>query len=123
MKLVHEDLTGKIIGAAIDVHRKMGPGFIESIYEKALVIELKKRDLKVAQQLDVPILYEGIEVGCHRIDLYVEDEIVIEMKAIKNIEEIHFAIAKSYLKAVNKKHGLILNFSKPTLEIKRVICE
>jgi GxxExxY protein len=121
MVLEQEELTGAIIAAAIEVHKQLGPGFIESIYENALVIELRKRGMKVEQQVDVRVLYDDKEVGKHRLDLLVEDEIVIELKAIKNIDDVHYAIARSYLRATGKQHGLILNFSKTTLEIKRVI--
>jgi GxxExxY protein len=121
MALEHEELTEKIIGAAIEVHRQLGPGFLEAIYEKALIIELKKRGLAVRDQVDVPIYYDGIEVGLHRLDLFVEEIILIELKAIKNLEDIHFAIARSYLRAAGQKHGLLLNFAKMPLEIRRVI--
>jgi GxxExxY protein len=123
MTLELEGLTEKIIGAAIEVHTRLGPGFIESIYENALVIELRKRGLKVEQQLEVAVEYDGVEVGKHRIDLFVEDQIVVELKAIRNLEDVHFAIGKSYLKAANRKHGLLMNFAKATLEVKRVISE
>jgi len=121
MELEHKELTEKIIGAAIQVHQQLGPGFIESIYEKALMIELDKRGLQVKEQQEVVIKYDDIEVGRHRLDLFVENFIVIELKAIKDLEDIHFAIVRSYLKSVDKKHGLLLNFSKVKLEIKRVI--
>ncbi len=121
MELEHKELTDKIIGAAIQVHKKLGPGFIESIYEKALMIELRKCDIQVKAQKEVIIKYDGIEVGRHRLDLFVEETIVIELKAIRDLEDIHFAIVKSYLKSVGKKHGLLLNFAKVKLEIKRVI--
>jgi len=86
-----------------------------------LVIELRKRGLNVEQQVEVVIEYEGIEVGRHRLDLFVERTIVVELKVIKNLENIHFAIVRSYLRAVGKEHGLLLNFAKVPLEIKRVI--
>lgn len=121
--LEHKNLTDKIIGAAIAVHKKLGPGFIESIYENALVIELQKIGLKVLQQVETPVKYDGEEVGRHRLDLFIEDTIVVELKAIKNIEAIHFAIVRSYLRATNQKHGLLLNFAKTTLEVKRVIAK
>lgn len=121
MSLEHEDLTEKIIGAAIEVHRRLGPGFLESIYEKALVIELRKRGLTVESQKELIIEYDGVEVGRHKLDLFVENTIVVELKAIKNIEDVHFAIVRSYLRAAIQKHALILNFAKITLEIKRVI--
>ena len=118
--LEYGDLTGDIIAAAIEVHRALGPGFIESIYENALVIELRRKGLSVAQQVEVEIEYAGVPVGTHRLDLLVENTIIIELKTIKNIDEIHFAILRSYLKAMGKEHGLILNFAKVTLEVKRV---
>lgn len=123
MVLQYEELTSRVIAAAIEVHRRLGPGFIESIYEHALIVELHKRGLKVEEQVEVPIEYEGVEVGRHRLDLLVEGTIVVELKAIKNLDNIHFAIVKSYLRAVGKEHGLLLNFAKPTLEVKRVICQ
>ena len=119
--LEHNELTEKIIGCAIEVHRKLGPGFLESVYENALIIELHKQNLKVERQREVTIKYDEIEVGRHRLDLIVDDTIVVELKAVKNVEDFHFAIVKSYLKALGKEHGLIINFSKPVLEVKRVI--
>ena len=121
LALEHEALTERIIGAAIEVHRRLGPGFLESVYEKALIIELKKRGLAVQDQMEVIITYDGEEVGRHRLDLFVEDTIVVDLKAIKNLEDIHFAVVRSQLKAVGRQHGLLLNFAKTTLEPKRVI--
>jgi len=122
MALEHENLTGKIIGAAIEAHRQPGPGFIESIYENALVHELRKRGLKFEQQLETPVLYDGdVEVGRHRLDLFVENKIVVDLKAISELQDVHFAIVRSQLRAVKRKHGLLLNFAKVTLEVKRVI--
>ncbi len=124
MELERQKLTGEIIGAAIEVHRQLGPGFIESIYENALVHELRKRSLSVEQQLEVPILYDrNVEVGKHRLDLLVEREIVVDLKTISDFQDIHFAIVKSQLRAVRRKHGLLLNFAKVKLDVKRVICE
>jgi len=119
--LEYGDLTEKIISCAIEVHKKLGPGFLESIYENAFIIELQKQNLQIERQREVTIKYEGFEVGRHRLDLIVNDTIVVELKAVKNVEDVHFAIAKSYLKALGKEHGLIINFSKKVLEVKRVI--
>jgi GxxExxY protein len=119
--LEYEDLTEKIIGCAIEVHKKLGPGFLESIYENAFVIELQKQHLQVERQGEVVIKYDGVEVGRHRLDLIIDDTIVVELKAVKNVEDIHFAIVKSYLKALGKQHGLIINFSRKVLDVKRVI--
>ncbi|HEY0075445.1 MAG TPA: GxxExxY protein, partial [Abditibacteriaceae bacterium] len=81
MALEHEELTGAILAAAVSVHRALGPGFIEAIYEKALVIELRRRGLKVLQQVEIEVSYEGIVVGTHRLDLIIEDTIILELKA------------------------------------------
>jgi GxxExxY protein len=120
-ELEHEELTNKIIGCAIEVHKKLGPGFIESIYENAFIIELQRKGLPFERQKEVVIQYDGVEVGKHRLDLIVADTIVVELKAIRNIEDIHFVIVRSYLKALDKEHGLLMNFSRKVLEVKRVI--
>jgi GxxExxY protein len=119
--LEHEELTERIIGCAIEVHKKLGPGILESIYENAFIIQLQKQNLQVERQQEVVIKYDGFEVGRHRLDLMLNDTIVVELKAVKNIEDVHFAIVKSYLKALREEHGLIINFSKKVLEVKRVI--
>ena len=121
MPLAHEDLTERIIGAAIEVHRRLGPGFLESVYEKALIIELGKRGLGAASQVEVPLQYDGVQIGVHILDLLVEGTIVVELKAVKNLDDVHFAIVRSYLRAAGLEHGLILNFSRIPLEIKRVM--
>lgn len=123
MKLELEELTGQIIGAAIEVHRELGPGFLESIYENALVIELNATNLHVDQQLEVSVDYRDRQVGKHRLDLLVESTVVVELKTVQNIEDVHFVIVRSYLKALGLKHGLLLNFAKPSLEIRRVLCD
>ena len=120
MELEHQDLTGRIIGAAIEVHRALGPGFLESIYENALAIELRQRDIPFQLQLSVPVLYRGAEVGMHRLDLFVSNLIVVELKTTKHLSDIDFIVVRSYLRAVDRDHGLLLNFSTPTLEVKRV---
>jgi GxxExxY protein len=117
MELEFKELTEKIIGAAIEVHRRLGPGFIESIYERALVIELQKRGITVQKQLPIVIEYDGIEVGKHRLDLVVEESIVVELKTVKELADVHFAVVKSYLRASHRRHGLLLNFAQATLEV------
>src|SRR5689334_13394121 len=94
-----EPLSGQIIEAALHVHRELGPGFLESIYESALKVALRRRGIVYAAQRDVMIFFEGEEVGLHRLDLIVENQIVVELKAVKAFEDIHFAQVKSYLKA------------------------
>jgi len=121
MSLEHEELTGRIIGAAIEVHKALGPGFLESVYENAMALELRAQDIPFLRQVSVPVVYRGAEVGLHRLDLYVAESIGVELKTVKALEDIHFAIARSYLRAAGRRHGLILNFAKPTLEAKRVL--
>ena len=123
MALEEEELTGKIIGAAIDVHRELGPGFIESFYENALVVRLTEIGLRCQQQEEIKVYFHGVEIGLHRTDLLIESKIVVDLKAIKAFENVHFAVLRSQLRAIGYRHGLLLNFSKPTLEIKRVIVD
>jgi GxxExxY protein len=120
VQLEQEERTGRVIGAAIEVHRALGPGFLESVYDGALALELAHRQIPFTRQAAVPIRYRNIEVGAHVLDLLVEDEIVVELKAVRNLEDVHFVVLRSYLKAIGRDHGLLLNFAKPTLEIKRV---
>lgn len=115
-----EDETGRIIGAAIEVHRSLGPGFLESIYEKALRVELSRRGIPFVWQLAIPVRYLDVDVGTHILDLLVEDRIVVELKAVRRLEDIHFAIVRSYLKAVGREDALLLNFAAAKLEIKRI---
>ncbi len=121
MKLELDELTGTIIGCAIEVHRELGPGFLESIYEAALLIALRKTGLRIEVQKSIPVYFWGEQVGEHRLDLLVEGVIVVELKAVKALEDVHFATVRSYLKACRLKHGLLLNFSTAPLTVKRVI--
>jgi GxxExxY protein len=116
-----EELSKNIIACAINVHRALGPGFLESIYEQALLIELEVNRLQFEAQKEIEITYRGLKVGTHRLDLLVEDTIIVELKAAKDMADIHLAQLRSYLKATNLKIGLLINFSKPTLEVKRVV--
>lgn len=120
MELEHQALSEAIIGAAITVHRALGPGFVEQVYENALSLELQSRGVPMQRQLPVAILYRGVEVGLHRLDLVIDERMVVELKAVKALDNVHFAVVRSYLNAIGLDHGLILNFSKTTLEIKRV---
>ena len=120
MQLVEAELSERIIGCSIRVHRALGPGFLEKVYEEALAIELTKAGLAFERQKIVILLYHGIPIGEHRLDLLAAARVVVELKACKAIEDIHLATARSYLKATNLPLALILNFAKPVLEIRRV---
>ena len=116
-----QELSERIIAAAIHVHRTLGPGFIEKIYEEALCHAFRRRGIGFIRQYAIDILFEGVKVGDHQLDLFVGNEMVVELKAVRAIDATHFSKVRSYLRAVNKQHGLILNFALPRLEIKRVI--
>jgi GxxExxY protein len=116
-----EDLSRRIIGAAIQVHAALGPGFLETIYEEALKLEFSEHNLKFECQKEINIEYLDVKIGTHRLDLVVENRVIIELKAVNDLVDIHFAQIRSYLKATGLKVGLILNFAKPTLGIKRVV--
>jgi GxxExxY protein len=118
-----DDLSGRVIEAAMAVHRELGPGFLESIYESALRTALRHRGLAYGCQKEVTVVFEGEEAGVHRLDLVVEGEIVVELKAVRSLEGIHFAQVKSYLKATGLHVGLLLNFNAPTLVVKRVVLD
>jgi GxxExxY protein len=113
-------LTERIIGAAIRVHTELGPGFLESLYEEALSIELRTLGIDVERQKPVPIFYRVQPIGEHRVDLLVERSIVVELKAIVMLEKVHFAVLRSYLKALGLSHALLFNFASTRLTIKRV---
>ena len=121
VKYQFEELSNQIIGAAIRVHKELGPGFLESIYEEALKVELSQNGLDFASQMEIQIEYLEVPVGLHRLDLLVQNEVIVELKAVKELADIHFAQLRSYLKATGMKVGLLLNFSKPTLEVRRVV--
>ena len=118
--LDQSDLTHRVIAAAIQVHQKLGPGFLESIYENALAIELESGGLRFERQKTIPIFYQGRPIGEHRVDLLVEGQVLIELKAVAAIEPIFFAVVRSYLKALNLEAGLIFNFAAIPLTVKRV---
>lgn len=117
---LEDPLTEKILGAAIRVHRELGPGFLESIYEEALAIEFTASGIRYERQKPLAILYHEHLVGEHRLDFLVESTVVVKLKAIAEFEKVHFAIVRSYLKAAGIQCGLLLNFAKPTLDIKRI---
>jgi GxxExxY protein len=116
-----EALSGRILEAAVAVHRALDPGFLEGVYQKAMEVALRHRELPFQEQKEIHIFFEEVDIGIHRLDLVVGDEIVVELKAVKALEDIHYAQVKSYLKATGLHVGLLLNFNSPTLVIKRVV--
>jgi GxxExxY protein len=114
------EITESIIAAAITIHRELGPGFLESVYEQALAVEFAVRGIAFVRQHVIPLFYRDHQIGEHRLDFVVEGKIVVELKAIEALENVHFAIVRSYLKAAGLSDGLLLNFSSMPLTVKRV---
>lgn len=117
-------ISGKIIECSIKVHRALGPGMLESAYEACLFYELHKAGLKVEKQKMLPINYDGVKIDAgYRIDLLVEDEVIVELKAVEKVHPIHKAQLLSYLKLSNKKLGLLINFNVKLLKdgVERVV--
>jgi len=118
------EITEKIIGCAIKVHRALGPGLLESTYEACLLHELGKRDLKVQSQVKLPVIYDGIHLDAgYRIDILVEDAVIVELKVVDSFHPIHEAQVISYLKLSGKRVGLLINFNVKMLTngIKRLM--
>ena len=118
-----EQAAEKIIGAAIEVHRCLGPGLLESVYERALVHELQIQQISVHQQVPVSVTYKDIEIGGQRLDLLVEPGVVVEIKAVDQLAKTHEAQLLSYLKSTDHRLGLLINFGQRLLKngIKRVV--
>jgi len=116
-----DSLTERIIGIAIRIHSELGPGFVEKIYEKAIAYEFEKNEIDFKEQAVIKVKYETIELGHQRVDFLVENEVIVEMKCVSGINEIHQAQLLSYLKTADKRVGLILNFAKKKLDIKRMV--
>jgi len=119
-KLRDSEITDPIISAAIAVHREIGRGFLESVYEQALAVEFALRGIAFVRQKPIPLFYRDHQIGEDRLDFLAEEKIVVELKAVEGLENVHFAIVRSYLKASGLTDGLILNFSSMPLTVKRV---
>ena len=115
----YDDLTYKINGCAMKVHNTLGNGFQEVIYQRCLAIELERAGLGFARELEQNIFYDGIHVGTRRVDFIIENDVIVELKAIINLEDVHLAQAKNYLVAYDKPIGLLINFGSMSLQIKK----
>ena len=120
MEIHNKALTDRKIAAAIRVHKELGPGFLESMYEEALAIELAAAGISFERQKLLPVFYREHLIGEHRLDFLVEQKVILELKAISALEDIYFAIVRSYLKAANLDDALLLNFASTRLTVKRV---
>src|SRR6185312_3126922 len=115
----YEELTRKIIGCAMKVHSTLGCGFQEVIYQRAMAIEMEKQGLKFARELEMSIFYEGVNIGTRRVDFFVEDKIMTELKAVAHLDDTNLNQSINYLEAYNLPVGLLLNFGRKKLEFKR----
>jgi GxxExxY protein len=120
-KYPESELTGRIIGLAMEVHRTLGNGFQEVIYQRAMAIELKKNLISFDREQEITISYKGEPIGSRRADFLIEGKILVELKAISELEDVHLAQTINYLEAYGLEIGLLLNFGNKTLQFKRVM--
>ena len=118
---LHSELTGKIIGCAMEVHRALGNGFQEVIYQRALDIEMKIQGLTASREHEMDIFYKGLKIGNRRVDFFVEEKVMVEIKAVVQLDDVHLAQAINYLEAYGLEVGLLLNFGNRSLQYKRVM--
>ena len=118
--MLYEELTKKIIGCAMEVHKRLGNGFQEVIYQRALKIEMHLAGLEFSREMEMSVFYRDIEVGTRRVDFFVEGKIMVELKALIHLEDVHLAQAMNYLEAYKMEIGLLINFGAKSLEFKRV---
>ncbi len=116
----YEDITKRIIGCAMKVHSSLGNGFQEVIYQRALAIEMSCADLSFEREKEMEIFYRGESIGTRRVDFFVEGCIMVELKAITELEDVHLAQAMNYLEAYNMEVGLLINFGTRSLQFKRL---
>ena len=117
----HSDITGKIIGCAMEVHRYLGNGFQEVIYQRALAIEMEKQGLSFLREHEMQIYYKAVHIGTRRVDFFIEEKVMLEMKAVIKLEDAHLAQAINYLEVSGIEIGLLINFGSPSLQLKRVM--
>lgn len=122
-ELGYKDLSGRVIEAAINVHKALGPGFLESVYEAALCVELQAMGIEFERQKIVKLYYRTSEVGEHRLDILVERKLLVELKAVRELDDIFFIVGRSQMKAAGISDGLILNFHAMPLTIRRIAPE
>jgi len=119
-KLEQDKITHEIIGCAMEVHNILGNGFQEVVYQRALSIEMKLRNIAYQREFEMPLFYKDVDVGQRRVDFLIANEISVELKAIINLEDVHLAQAMNYLEAYNLQTGLLINFGAKSLQFKRL---
>ncbi len=117
----YKELTGKIIGCAMQVHSEIGCGFQEVIYGRCLAVELDELGISYQREIEMPILYKGKDVGTRRVDFLIEDKVLVELKAISAIDDSHIAQTINYLEVFNLEVGLLINFGETSLKFKRFV--
>lgn len=120
MELPFKELTHKIIGCAMEVHRVLGPGFQEYIYQRALAIEMKNAGIKFEEEFELSIHYKGDKIGLRRVDFWIDHTVSLEIKARSELDNTHLAQAINYIEASNVSTGLLINFGAPSLQFKRI---
>ncbi len=115
-----QELTHKIIGAAMEVHNHLGNGFQEVVYQRALAIEMKMQNIHFVREQEISLQYKGYDIGTRRVDFFVGDKIMLELKAVINLEDVHLAQAMNYVEAYGLEIGLLINFGAKSLQFKRV---
>lgn len=120
-KYKYSELTGKVIGCAMEVHKYLGNGFQEVVYQRALSIELNMQNILHIREQEMKLEYKGYDIGTRRVDFFIEDKIMLEIKAIKQLEDVHLAQAINYLEAYGLEIGLLINFGSTSLQFKRVM--
>jgi GxxExxY protein len=118
--MLNEEITRKIIGCAMSVHRALGNGFQEVIYQRALAVEFEFSDIEFVREMEMPIFYRNIQVGTRRVDFFVTNTVMVELKALTHLEAVHLAQAMNYLEAYQVPVGLLINFGAKSLEFKRL---
>ena len=116
----YQELTHNIIGAAMEVHKSLGNGFQEVIYQRALAIEMADRHIEYSREHEMKIQYKGHDIGTRRVDFFVDEKIMVEIKAVINLEDVHLAQAMNYVEAYDLKIGLLINFGATSLQFKCV---
>ncbi len=119
--LVHGELAYRLVGLALEVHNKLGAGFLEKVYENALMVALKRDGIIVRQQVPISVHFDGIVVGDYVADILVEDKIILELKTVDSVSDVHRAQAINYLKATKLRLAIIINFARPKLEHQRIV--
>lgn len=119
--LLYKEISYRIVGAAMEVYRHLGPGFLEAVYEDALCHEFTLQNIPFRRQVEIPVYYKGIEMSTYFADIFVQNEVILEIKAVSKLMDRHFAQAIHYLTATSMRLAILINFGGQTLEYKRIV--